>query len=302
MDLRRVDLNLLVALDALLDECSVTRAAERLYVGQSAMSATLSRLRALFNDPILVRQGRRLVATPVAESLVGPIRQILASVSATLARCGTFDPLTDSRTFSIVASDYLTFVFLKPLLPHLSREAPHVRLHIRPVDEEGIQELYQNKTDLLITVREAFPKHLDFPHEELFSDRYVCAVDADHPEVREEITLEQFQSLPYLATSAGHSPSVADMQLDRLGIYRHTEITTSFTLGFFLLPGTELVSLVHERLGQAFERQLRIRLLEPPFKLAPITEIMIWSQRNTDDPGHCWLRRRLKALAGELFT
>lgn len=302
MDLRRIDLNLLVAFDALLDERSVSRAAERLYVGQSAMSATLARLRILFNDPILIRQGRALVATPVAESLIEPIRDILATVSSTLARCGTFDPGTDSRTFSIIASDYVTFVFLRPLLASLLVEAPNVKLHIRPVDAESMEELRQNKTDLLITAREAFPRHLEFPHAELFTDRYLCAVDADHPVIRDSITLEQFQTLPYLATSAGHSPSVADMQLDRLGISRNPEITTSFTLGFFLLPGTQLVSLVHERLGRGFERQLKIRLLEPPFKLAPITEVMIWSQRNSDDPGHSWLRQRLTELAQERFS
>ena len=92
------------------------------------------------------------------------------------------------------------------------------------------------------------------------------------------------------------------MELDRLGISRNVEITTSFTLGFFLLPGTRLVSLVHERLGREFEKQLRIRLIEPPFHLSAITEVMIWTQRNTDDPGHRWLRQRLATLARERFS
>lgn len=302
MDLRRVDLNLLVAFDALLDERSVTRAAERLFVGQSAMSATLARLRNLFNDQILIRQGRQLVPTPVAESLVDPVREILDMVSSTLARRGTFDPTTDARTFSIIASDYLTFVFLRPLLVSLSEEAPNIKLHIRPVSDDFTEELRQNKVDLLITAKEAFPRHIDFPHKDLFTDRYVCAVDADHPIVRNAITLDQFCTLPYLATSAGRLPSVAEMELDRLGISRNVEITTSFTLGFFLLPGTRLVSLVHERLGREFEKQLRIRLIEPPFHLSAITEVMIWTQRNTDDPGHRWLRQRLATLARERFS
>lgn len=302
MDLRRVDLNLLVAFDALLEERSVTRAAERLFVGQSAMSATLSRLRVLFNDPILIRQGRQLEPTPIAESLVEPVREILDRVSSTLARRGTFDPAVDSRAFSIIASDYLTYVFLRPLLASLADEAPNVKLHIRPVSDDFVEELRQNKVDLLITAREAFPRHVEFPNEELFTDRYVCAVDADHPQIGEEITLDEFQALPYLATSAGRLPSVAEMELDRLKIRRNVEITTSFTLGFFLLPGTRLVSLVHRRLGREFEKQLNIRLIEPPFELSQITEVMIWTQRNSDDPGHRWLRERLIRLARESFS
>lgn len=299
MDLRRVDLNLLVAFDALMDERSVTKAAERLFVGQSAMSATLSRIRDLFNDPILLREGRQLVPTPVAEALVGPVKAILNQTSAMLGARGSFDPTSDQRSFNIIASDYLTYVFLRPLLEPLAREAPGVKLYIRPVSDTSIEEFRQNKVDLLITAREAFPDHGDFPHEILFSDRFVCAVDADHPEVGDRISLAQFQSLPYLATSAGRLPGIAELELDRLGITRNTEITTGFTLGFLLLPGTRLVCMVLERYAQEFRERLGIRTLEPPFEIGGVTEVMIWTQRNTDDPGHRWLRERLQRLARE---
>ena len=299
MDLRRVDLNLLVAFDALMDERSVTKAAERLFVGQSAMSATLARIRDLFDDPILLREGRQLVPTPVAEALVGPVKAILNQTSAMLGARGSFDPATDQRSFNIIASDYLTYVFLRPLLEPLAREAPGVKLYIRPVSDTSIEEFRQNKVDMLITAREAFPDHGDFPHEILFSDRFVCAVDAAHPEVGDTITLAQFQSLPYLATSAGRLPGIAELELDRLGITRNTEITTGFTLGFLLLPGTRLVTVVLERYAQEFRERLGIRTLEPPFEIGGVTEAMIWTQRNTDDPGHRWLRERLQRLARE---
>lgn len=265
------------------------------------MSATLARLRTLLDDPILIRQGRHLVPTPVAEALVEPVREALGRVGSILAKRSTFDPAADHRTFSIIASDYLTFVFLRPLLKSLSDEAPNVKLHIRPVVDDFVEELTHNKVDLLITAREAFPRHIDFPHQTLFSDRYVCAVDADHPEVGRTISLEQFQALPYLATSAGRLPSIAELELDRLGVRRNTEITTSFTLGFFLLSGTRLVGLVHERLALEFQKQLKIRLLEPPVTIGSITEIMIWTPRNDDDPGHRWLRQRLHRLAVTQF-
>lgn len=299
MDLRRVDLNLLVAFDALMDERSVTKAAERLYVGQSAMSATLSRIRDLFGDPILIRQGRQLVPTPVAEALTGPVRSILNQTSAMLGARGSFDPASDQRSFNIIASDYLTYVFLRPLLEPLAREAPGVKLAIRPISDTSVEEFRQNKVDLLITAREAFPEHVEFPHETLFSDRFVCAVDANHPEVGDSISLDQFQTLPYLATSAGRLPSIAEIELDRLGILRNTEITTGFMLGILLLPGSRLHCLVLEQYGRDFEDKLGLKLLEPPFALSGVTEVMVWTQRNTDDPGHLWLRERLQRLAQE---
>jgi len=292
---------LLVAFDALMQERSVTRAAARLFIGQSAMSATLARLRILFDDPILIRHGRQVDSTPVADALVEPVRRALEMVGGILTKHSSFDPATDHRTFIINASDYLTFVFLRPLLRSLSEEAPNVKLRILPVSGDLHQELVQNKVDLLITAREVFAQQLDLPNEELFTDRYVCAVDADHPEVGKSISLEQLQSLPYVATSTGRSRNFAEIELDRLGIRRNIEITTTFTLGFFLLIGTRLISLVHERLGKEFQKQLNIRLLEPPVPIRRITEIMVWTERNTDDPGHRWLRERLKRLALEQF-
>jgi DNA-binding transcriptional LysR family regulator len=300
VDLRRVDLNLLVAFDVLLEERSVTRAAKRLFVGQSSVSATLSRLRRLFHDPILVRHGRQLVATPVAEGLVASIRAALAEIESTLAKRGCFDPTSDHRTFSIVASDYVTLVFLQPLLRFLSTEAPNVRLRILPAFDDFADQLHRSDIDLLIIPREVFGAHTEFAHELLFRDRYVCAVDADHPEVGSKITLEQFCRLPYLATSTGHMPSLAEIQLDKLGIVRQTEITAGFTLAHFLLRGTRLISLVHERLGRILQRELNLRLLEPPITLDPFHELMIWMPRNSDDPGHRWLRQRMHSLALEM--
>lgn len=279
----------------------MTRAAERLFIGQSAMSATLARLRTLFSDPILIRQGRQLVATPVAEGLIEPVRETLTMVESTLATRTTFDPTHDHRTFSIVASDYVTLVFLRPLLMSLAEEAPNVKLLIRPVVEDFPEQLRQNRLDLLILPREALPSYRDFPHSALFSDRYLCAVDKDHPEIGDTISLETFGRLPYLASSAGTIPSLGDLQLDRLGVARRTEITTSFALGLYLLRGTRLVTLVHERVGETVKESLNLRLLDPPVPLDPVTQIMLWTARNSDDPGHRWLRQRLHRLAVELF-
>jgi DNA-binding transcriptional LysR family regulator len=298
VDLRRVDLNLLVAFDMLMTERSVTKAADRLAVGQSAMSSTLGRLRKLFDDPLLTRDGRGLVATPLAESLAGPVRELLTQVEGVLSLGSAFDPATAERTFSIIANDYLTMTFLQPLIARLSTEAPGIRLHIFPTGDDFTEQLRRHRADLLLIPQEAFEEHEQFHYRVLFLDRYVVAVDQDHPEVGDAVSLEQFSSLPYLATSSGHRRSLAEMQLDFLGVPRNTEITAGFGMAPFLLRGTRLITLVHERLALHIGEAAGIRLLEPPIpRLQPITEIMAWTSRTDGDPGHRWLRQSLLDLA-----
>lgn len=301
MDLRRVDLNLLVAFDVLVAERNVTRAAQRMSVGQPAMSATLARIRKLFGDPILVREGRALVPTPLAESLADPVRELLTEIETVLSRGTGFDPATTERTFSVIANDYVTMTFLHPLLARLAVEAPGIRLHIFPTGDDYAEQLRRNQVDLLIMPMEAFETHAQFPYAVLFKDRYVVAVDRDHPDVGETISLEEFSSLPYLATSSGHLRSLAEMQLDFLGVPRNLELTTAFGMAPFLLRGTRLITLIHERFAERVADAAGLRTLEPPVpRLQPITEIMAWPKRLERHPAHQWLRGRLLELAAEL--
>ncbi|MER7453443.1 LysR family transcriptional regulator [Nocardia beijingensis] len=300
-DLQRVDLNLLVAFDALMAERNVTRAAERMAVGQSAMSASLARLRKLFDDPLLVRDGRRLVATPVAESLTGPIRQSLSIMEAALGRRRTFDPAVDQHTFTLLASDYVLLVLLKALLSELAAEAPNVRINVRPIGADYADQLRRGQIDLFIVPREIERSGSVLLSEDLFQDRLVCAVDIDHPEVGEEITGDQFRTLPYLSYDGGPLPSAAQLQLRARGVERAIDVTTqSFVVAPLMLRGTRFLTLVHERLGRSLAVQAGIRLLEPPVELTPITEAMFWSSRHQDSPAHRWLRERIRESAAAL--
>ena len=303
MNLNWVDLNLLVALDALLADQSVTKAAERLQVGQSAMSSTLNRLRKLFGDPILVKHGRNLMPTPFARSLAEPLRETLGRVESLLTIKSEFHPATDHRDFSVTSNDYVAAVFLRPLLVRLATEAPHVRLHIQPVQDDFATRLRHGETDFLIMPREVFLGYVDFPNELLFSDRYVCAVDADNPDVGASITMQQFSAQPYLAVNVGHLPTSAEIQLDAQGVIRNTQITTQmFMLAPFLLRETRLLTLIQERLGLALRTDANLKLLEPPMTLQPVNMVMLWAPQNTDDSAHEWLRQRMSTLALELFT
>ncbi len=300
MDLHRVDLNLLVAFEALMSERSVTRAAEQMSIGQSAMSSTLGRLRKLLDDPVLVREGRGVVATPLAESLVEPVRGVLTDIEHVIARRRNFDPARDERTFSIVVTDQLATTILRPFLVQCALETPKVRFRLEPSHDHYRDRLARHEVDLVIVPKEDFTQPSEtFPRQELYSDRYVVAVDRDHPDVGDSITLAQFSSLPYLATSAGDRKTVAETQLDFLGVTRNVALTASLAAAPHLLRGTPLVTLMLERVAREIADGVHLKILEPPIPdLRPITEIMIWTKRTHLDPAHQWLRNRLSELGG----
>jgi DNA-binding transcriptional LysR family regulator len=301
MNLNGVDLNLLVALDALLAERNVTRAAERLSIGQPAMSAALNRLRKLFDDPLLTREGADLIATPLAETLARPVQEAIDAIRSVLAVRGAFDPDTDHRTFTVVASDYVGLVLLRPLLRRLAHEAPRVRLVVRPVLPDFLTQLRRDHVDLTVVPRELMPERSDLPHVELFRDRYVCAVAADNGAVGDRMSVDEFARLPQLASNGGPLPALGQRQLDSLRLHPSAEISTQTSLlAPFLLAGTELVTLVLERLGHLLQDAADIRLVEPPTPLQTITECMFWSGRRADDPSHRWLREQVLLTAREL--
>ncbi|MFD0441679.1 LysR family transcriptional regulator [Streptomyces indonesiensis] len=146
----RIDLNLLVPLSALLSERSVTRAAERVSVSQPAMSTALAKLRRHYNDPLLVRAGQAMVLTPLAESLVDPVKELLGGMYGVLDRTEEFDPATSTRTFNLVADDYVAIVMLRPLLSKLSEVAPDVRVSVTGVHTGMFDRLRRGQSDLLI--------------------------------------------------------------------------------------------------------------------------------------------------------
>lgn len=300
VDLRRVDLNLLVAFDALMSEGGVTRAAKRMCVGQSAMSATLARLRALLDDPVLVREGRQMVPTPLALSLIAPVREVLDKVDAILSAPSGFSPADTQRTFTVIGSDYTSLSFINPLIDRLAVEAPGITIQLIAPGDDYAERLRRGQVELVIMPRAVFTEHQSFPNLELFQDRFVCAVDANNTAVGEAMSLEQFSSLPYLATSCGHEVSSVEAQMNRLGIPRNTQVTTTIGLAPVLVSGSDMITMTHERLASVMASRATLRLLEPPMQLQPIHQLMLWAPRSDDDPGHRWLRRRLVMLANEL--
>jgi LysR family nod box-dependent transcriptional activator len=302
MNLAGVDLNLLVALDALLAERSVTRAADRLGLSQPGMSNTLARLRKLFGDPLLVREGMALVPTPRAEALRQPVQEALGLIQQALAGRPGFDPARDRATFTVSCSDYSLLMLIGPLVRRLAATAPGLTIQVLPRVADAVRLLRDGEADLVIEPAEIMPG-VTLPSLRLFADRWVCCVWAGTAEVGEQMTMETYLRLGHLVYSAvrGHPVSIVDTYLAQAGLARRIEFTVeSFLLAPFLLQGTDLVAVVPERASGHLRRTADVRFLEPPLPLPAITEMLWWHPRHTADPAHAWLRGRITEIAAEL--
>ena len=300
MNLANVDLNLLVALDALLTERNVTRAASRLGMTQPGMSNALGRLRRMFADPLLVRQGRNLSLTPQAEALLDPLAKILALIQHTLEDRAAFDPKKDCRSFTVSASDYATLVLVAPLVRRLAIDAPGVTVHVLPRAPEAAQLLRSDEVDFIIEPKELMPA-AKFPGLQLLGDRWSCAVWVDNADVGERMTIETYLRLPHVIYSIGQSLSLPDRYLRQKGVPRTVQFSVeSFLLAPFLLKGTSLTTLLPCRTRSYLQAASEIRMLEPPLELPRITEWLWWHPRHDPEPGHSWFRARFAEVASDI--
>ena len=302
MSLAGVDLNLLVALDALLAERSVTRAADGVGLSQPGMSNTLARLRKLFGDPLLVREGLTLVPTPRAESLRQPVADALSLIQHALDDRPGFDPATDQATFTVSCSDYSLLMLIGPLVRRLAASRSGLTIQVLPRAPDPVRLLRDGDADLVIEPVEIMPD-TSLPSLRLFADRWICCVWEGTAEVGEVMTMETYLRLGHLVYSAvrGHPVSIVDTYLAQASVSRRIEFTVeSFLLAPFLLQGTDLVAVVPERAAGHLRRTADVRFLEPPMDLPPITEMLWWNPRRTMDPAHAWLRARIAEIAAEL--
>jgi DNA-binding transcriptional LysR family regulator len=305
MNLSGLDLNLLVAFDALLSERSVTRAAQRVGLSQPGMSNALGRLRRLLNDPLLVRQGATLVPTARAEALVAPVHEALELIRGALDAPLRFDPATDRRSFRLSCSDYSVLMLIGPLVRALAAEAPAVVVEVVPRLADAPRALANGDVDLVIEPPEIMGD-ADLESLRLWDDHWACCVWEGNTHVGKRMTLERYTALGHLIYSmggAGQPVALPDLHLGRLGVPRRIEVSVeSFLLAPFLLQGTDLVTLIPKR-AEAFLRRIGdIRVLESPIDLPGLVETLWWHSRSTTDPAHAWLRTRIGAVASTLVS
>ena len=297
MQLNRFDLNLLIALDALLHEKNVTRAAERVFVSQPAMSAALQKLRDYFDDPLLVRVGRDMELTPRGLSLVEPVREALLRIQATLGTQPTFDPATVKRTYTIAVTDEAAPRVLPGVLRRLAREAPGIQCHIEQVSQTSLTRLEYGDADLYLGLNslrlfglKAFPETLRII--DLRPVRWVCVVSRDHPSVEERITEAQYLALPHVfGWPSGHTIPLEELVRRLMNANIDVRATTQGLLEIpSLIAGTELIATLPEHLAVTLEKLAPVKVLPLPFETPETREVVIWHKRNEPDPGHAWLR------------
>jgi DNA-binding transcriptional LysR family regulator len=296
-----MDLNLLKAFDALMQERSVTRAAERLGVTQPSASAALARLRLLFGDELLVKSGREMRPTPFAERIAGRIHHLLLEVGDIVTSHDAFDPRQDQQTFRVMVTDYTALVLMGPVARTLAAEAPHVGLELVTHgmgDHAG--HLQSGAVDLAV-VPDRLSRHSGLPREELFADDFALAGWRGNPHVTDAMTMADVAAAPYLTYSVGSEPSMVDSLLTELGHDRRADVlVASFVTGPLLLRGTRLITFVQRRLADLLAEAAELRVVRPPFAIPPLVETLTWHPRSTTDPGHRWLRGRIAAAAAAL--
>jgi LysR family transcriptional regulator, nod-box dependent transcriptional activator len=307
MQLNRFDLNLLIALDALLHEKNVTRAAERVFISQPAMSAALQKLRDYFNDPLLVRVGRDMELTPRGLSLVEPVREALLRIQATLGTQPTFDPATVKRAFTVIVTDEAAPLLMPRVLKRVAEDAPGIQIHVEHVTQSAMGRLEYGDVDLCLCLDNlrfyglrAYPETLRFVP--LSPVRWVCVVSKDHPTVGDQMTEEQYISLPHLfGRPMGYSAPVDE--LVRRITNRDIEVraTAQSLLELpFMIVGTPLVAMIPERLAALLAPTLPIKVLSLPFEVLSDRLMVVWHKRNEPDPGHAWIRELFIATARDL--
>jgi DNA-binding transcriptional LysR family regulator len=293
--LRRIDLNLLVALGALLEERNVTHAGNRIGISQPAMSGMLARLREHFGDDLLRRDGRGYLLTPLAEELLPAVRHALDSVGRLLRPNAEFDAGTSTRRFTVSISDYALTVLVAPMLAVLAERAPQVTVDFDPLpppDEDMVTELMRR--DIIVGAM-----GFDIPgrRQVLFADRFVCLVAADNPLLTDgALTVADLGELGHAAATFGPgSTTPADRLLADLGVRRRIEVTVPGLLPLgFAVAGTDLCAFVPERLARHCCDLLDVMIAEVPFAPAKLVEAAHWHPTRQSDPGLAFL---LDALA-----
>jgi LysR family transcriptional regulator, nod-box dependent transcriptional activator len=301
MDFHNFDIGLLVALDALLSEKSVTRAGERLHLSQPATSIILARLRRYFGNDLLVSTGRRMVLTPLAESLVQPVRNCLVQIQHTVASKAEFHPAVSNRRFCLAVSDYATAVLISQALQEAAQQAPGITFELARLDESVEQRLEKGEVDFVIRpVVHALATH---PKELLFEDNHTCVIWSKNSLIGKSLSRKQFLGLGHVAVHFGHASAIfEDWFAARYGDIRKIEVVTQdFEVACRLVVGTNRIATVMSRMAQLCAAHLPLRLMQPPFAVSTVTHCLQWHRYQDQDPGNIWLRALLRQVAGKLI-
>jgi len=293
VNLASLDLNLLVALDALLEEHNVTRAAEKMGLSQPAMSRALGRLRKLLDDPLLVRTSKGMELTTRAEQTVEPLRRALMEVRRVITS-PVFEPVTAKGVLKIAAWDYETVTIVPLIVTRLAREAPNLKVLMISQQNFSLEKLEQNIVDLTLGAFAEIPS--GFHRERIMMDRFISVVRAEHPLLDAPLTPQRFAEFSHIIVSiSGEGTGPVDRALERQGLARHIALRVpNFITAPLCVATTNLVATMPYRLAVQLTHLANLVLIEPPIQLGAIRVSQVWHERQHYDPAHIWLRNLVK--------
>ena len=313
MNISRIDLNLLVYLDVLLREKSVTKAANQLGITQPAMSNSLRRLRDMLGDPLLIRTSEGMTPTERAEALQPQIREILAAIEKAVEPSADFDALQSERVFRIMASDYSESTLLPALLDEIRDSAPRIRLDILTPSDVTFQDIEKGKVDMAINRFDYLPQ--SFHQSTIWRDNFACLMSATNP------LLKNFNLANYLKANhiwvsktgmgvgVGMNPGDTqrlgwvDEALEQIGKKRHIRVfTRHYQVAALLASQPDLIATMPRQAALLHQEDKRLAIVKPPFPIVPIELKLAWSPLLHHNPGHTWLRRLIVQCGKELVN
>ena len=291
--LRNVDLNLIHPLHALLEECHVTRAAKRSFLSQSAMSRALERLREMFGDPLLVRDGRGYQRTVRGERLLRELESLMPRLED-MVRGERFDPAQSQEVFRVAMSDHASMIVLPSLLANVRRAATHVKLEVSAARAETYADVVAGRINTYLCAEEAPPS---LESETLFTLDFVCLVGAALRVPARRLTLKQYLEFQHVLVELREGQqALVDRALSQLGAKRHVAITLPFFVPAILaIAQTDLVLTVPRRLAEITAAMAGVRVVEAPREIKSFPYFMAWHPRLTNEPAHKWFREQLRA-------
>jgi DNA-binding transcriptional LysR family regulator len=311
MNISKVDLNLLVYLDVLLREGSVTKAANQLSITQPAMSNGLRRLRDLFKDPLLVRTSDGMTPTKRALELQPIIRDVLSKLETTIQPETDFHPQNSTRTFRIMASDYAESTLLMEVIARLNIQAPNITLDLITPSDVTFHDVEQGRVDMAINRFDELP--LSFHQKVVWYDTFSCVVNSQNPVVQ-NFDLTQYLSCSHIWVSktgfgvgVGIDPNEVqklgwvDAELTKIGKQRDIRVfTRHYHVALQLAKAQNLIATLPSKAAQLYQDDADVEILDPPFDIPPIALKMAWSALLQHDAGHIWLRRLIAEVGAEL--
>ncbi|OYT86743.1 MAG: LysR family transcriptional regulator [Burkholderiales bacterium PBB6] len=298
MDMRSIDLNLLVAFDAMCQHQSVTRAGEAIGLSQPAMSAAVARLRALFNDPLFVKVGTVMQPTERAQALAEAVRRVMVTVQQEILQPSGFTPETSDRTFTVITPDIGEMHFLPLLLAHLAKAAPGVRLNAVSRNREAAGEtLAGADADLALGY---FPdlKGSAFFQQKLFDNKHVCLLRRDHPQLRKgSLTLKAYLALQHVVVHPDGREHVFERHLQQTGHKRDVRLELSHFMSLMpIIESTDLVATVPRDLAAICQRYTQVEIVACPIACPVIPVHQFWHRRSHKDAASIWLRAQVAQL------